>query len=89
MHACVLLRCLPASQPPRHTGACAATPDSACAAAAAAAASLDTYTGATSMEVALLGVFCIDILVSFFVGFFDASGVLVMGHRAVAWQYAR
>jgi hypothetical protein len=34
-------------------------------------------------------IFCIDIVVSFFVGYFDETGALVVDSRRVALKYAR
>ncbi len=45
--------------------------------------------GASTIEVILLSVFCMDILVSFFVGYYDESGLLVMNRAHVALHYLR
>lgn len=45
--------------------------------------------GASTIEVILLTIFCLDILVSFFVGYYDESGLLVMDNAAVALHYLR
>lgn len=37
----------------------------------------------------LLSVFCIDIIISFFLGFYNEAGLLVMEHAPVAANYAR
>jgi hypothetical protein len=39
--------------------------------------------------VLLLCVFCVDIIISFFVGYYDEAGLLVMEHIPVAYNYAR
>jgi hypothetical protein len=41
------------------------------------------------MELILIVIFCADILISFFVGYYDQQGLLVMGNRAVAVHYVR
>lgn len=41
------------------------------------------------LEVLLLCVFSMDIIVSFFVGYYDEAGLLVMEHIPVAYNYAR
>jgi hypothetical protein len=40
-----------------------------------------------ALSISVLALFCLDILVSFFVGFYDGDGILVMRHRAVAGNY--
>jgi hypothetical protein len=40
-----------------------------------------------ALSVAVLALFCVDICVSFFVGYYDADGILVMRRGAVAWHY--
>eukprot|EP00882_Tetradesmus_deserticola_P017965 GHRQ01019276.1.p1 GENE.GHRQ01019276.1~~GHRQ01019276.1.p1 ORF type:complete len:511 (+),score=215.89 GHRQ01019276.1:178-1533(+) len=45
--------------------------------------------GAASLEVALSCVFGLDIIISFFVGFYDSHGLLVMQNLPVAANYAR
>uniref|UniRef100_A0A383VF86 Cyclic nucleotide-binding domain-containing protein n=1 Tax=Tetradesmus obliquus TaxID=3088 RepID=A0A383VF86_TETOB len=45
--------------------------------------------GATVLEILLSGVFGLDILVSFFVGFYDSHGLLVMQNLPVALFYIR
>lgn len=32
-------------------------------------------------------IFCVDIVVSFFVGYFDDAGALVLAPKRVAWNY--
>eukprot|EP00775_Hariotina_reticulata_P003995 gene3995-4246_t len=41
------------------------------------------------MELILSAIFCADIIISFFVGYYDCQGLLVMGNRAVAVHYIR
>jgi hypothetical protein len=40
-----------------------------------------------ALSVAVLALFCCDIFVSFFVGYYDGDGILVMRRGAVAWHY--
>jgi hypothetical protein len=40
-------------------------------------------------QIALSCVFGLDIVISFFVGFYDSHGLLVMQNRPVAANYAR
>lgn len=41
------------------------------------------------LEVILLLVFCVDIIVSFFVGYYDKSGILRMSNADAARHYMR
>lgn len=45
--------------------------------------------GATVLEFALLGVFGVDIIVSFFVAYYDHQGLLVVNRKNVALHYLR
>eukprot|EP00879_Flechtneria_rotunda_P011052 GHRR01011548.1.p1 GENE.GHRR01011548.1~~GHRR01011548.1.p1 ORF type:complete len:827 (+),score=254.22 GHRR01011548.1:335-2815(+) len=45
--------------------------------------------GATSLEILLLCIFGLDIIISFFVGYYDSQGLLVMSHKPVALHYLR
>jgi hypothetical protein len=45
--------------------------------------------GGAIVEIILIAVFCLDILISFFVGYYDEAGLLVMFNKAVAWYYFR
>jgi len=40
-----------------------------------------------ALSMAVLALFCLDVVVSFFVGYYDGDGILVMRHRAVARNY--
>lgn len=43
----------------------------------------------TLISVVLLVIFCADIVVSFFVGYHDKNGVLVMNHKRIVKDYAK
>jgi hypothetical protein len=45
--------------------------------------------GASVLESILLAVFLADIVVSFFVGYYDESGLLVLDNRRVSTHYLR
>jgi hypothetical protein len=45
--------------------------------------------GASALELALLGIFAVDIMVSAFVGYYDPAGLLVMRRADVVLNYMR
>lgn len=45
--------------------------------------------GSALLEAILLSIFCVDILISFFLGYYDEAGLLVMDNIPVAWNYFR
>lgn len=49
----------------------------------------DQIEGATVLEIALLSLFCVDIVVSFFVAYYDHQGLLVVHRKDVALHYLR
>ena len=78
--------CLPSSSPPPHVPPLHAsrlhTPRGT-----RTAANASRHPASTIVSLIVMGVFVADMLVSFFVGYFDGAGALVADPRRVAWNY--
>ena len=51
------------------------------------ASNASRHPASTIVSLIVMGVFVADMLVSFFVGYFDGAGALVADPRRVAWNY--